>query len=95
LQTSMYLLIPYDVRDDKRRREVEKVLLLYGRRVNYSVFEVEVRRAKMKKLIKELEEASDKKEDHIRIYILGKESLSKSFVLHSNEEVFGNEELYF
>jgi len=69
--------------------------LYYGRRVNYSVFEVEIRKVDMKKLVAELEEISDKKEDHIRIYVLGKESISKSFVLHSKEGVFGNEVLYF
>jgi len=90
----MYLLIPYDITDDKRRRKVEKVLATYGKRVNYSVFEVEVGRVDYKILIEALEKESDAKEDHIRIYVLDKISLSKSFVLHSQEEVFYNEPLF-
>lgn len=91
----MHLLIPYDIADDKRRRVVDKILSHYGTRVNYSVFEVELSKAKFRKLIKELEENTDKEYDHIRIYILGKESLKKSFVLHSKKGVFEHEILYF
>ena len=90
----MHLLIPYDIADDKRRRAVEKILSSYGKRVNYSVFEVETTQAKYRKIIRALEENTDKKHDHIRIYVLGKESLKKSFVLHSNEEIFDHEALY-
>jgi len=90
----MHLLIPYDIADDKRRRVIEKILSSHGRRVNYSVFEVETTKAKYHKIIKALEENSDKKHDHIRIYVLGKESLKKSFVLHRDEGVFDHEILY-
>lgn len=90
----MYLLIPYDITDDKRRREVDKILSHYGKRVNYSVFEVELKENKYKKLIDLLENSTDKKHDHIRIYILGKESLKKSFILHTKQEIFQHETLY-
>lgn len=90
----MYLLVVYDISCDKRRLLVDKTLSTYGNRVNYSVFEVEVSKAKFKNLVAALEEASDSKEDHIRLYVLNKESLSKSFVLHSHEEIFDYESLY-
>ncbi len=90
----MYLLIPYDVTDDKRRRKIEKILSYFGKRVNYSVFEVEVSRVEYKKLILALEENSDKKEDHVRVYVLNKESRDKSFVIHRKEEIFDYETLY-
>ena len=90
----MHLLIVYDIADDKRRYRVEKVLSSYGKRVNYSVFEVETSLPNYRKLILLLEEHSSKKEDHIRIYILGKESLKKSFVLHTSERIFSYETLY-
>ncbi len=91
----MFLLIPYDIRDDKRRRKIDRVLSAYGSRVNYSVFEVETSKAKFKKLLKALVKYSDAKEDHIRIYILSKDVMEKSFILHRNEGVFTHEELYF
>jgi len=91
----MYLLIVYDISDDKRRRRCEKELSSYGKRVNYSVFELEIKRYELTKLKEVLEKESDKDEDHIRFYILSKEVLAKSFVLHKNRKVFENEELYF
>jgi len=91
----MYLLIPYDIADDKRRRTIEKILASHGRRVNYSVFEIETTPARFRRIIKALEAASDRKQDHIRVYILNKESVKKSFVLHRDEGVFVHEVLYF
>lgn len=90
----MHLLIPYDIRDDKRRRIVDKVLSHFGRRVNYSVFEVELNKSKFRKLIAALEKHSDAKEDHIRIYVLNKDTVKKSFVLHEKGGIFDHEELY-
>ena len=56
----MHLLILYDISDDKRRRVVDKIFPHYGRRVNYSVFKVELTKSKIRKLIKTLEENTDK-----------------------------------
>ncbi|WOE70988.1 CRISPR-associated endonuclease Cas2 [Hydrogenimonas thermophila] len=91
----MYLLVVYDITDDKRRRKCEKVLSSYGSRVNYSVFELEIKQKDLKKIRELLEEYSSKEEDHIRFYILNREVLIKSFVLHRNRRVFEDEELYF
>ena len=91
----MHLLIPYDISDDKRRRVVDKILSHYGTRVNYSVFEVELSKPKFRKLIIALENNTHKKHDHVRIYVLGKESLKKSFILHREKKVFEHEVLYF
>jgi len=90
----MNILIPYDVSDDKRRREVDKILSSFGKRINYSVFELQVTKVQYREIIGLLEEATDPKYDHIRIYILGLDSLKKSFILHSNQKVFEYEELY-
>ena len=91
----MYLLIVYDISDDKRRRRCEKELSSYGKRVNYSVFELEIKRYELTKLKEVLEKESDKDEDHIRFYILNKDVLLKSFVLHRKEKIFDEENLYF
>jgi len=90
----MFLLIPYDISDDKRRRVVDKILSSYGRRVNYSVFEIEVTSTRFRQLISELKKATTSK-DHIRIYRLTKEVVNRSFVLHREERIFDDEELYF
>lgn len=90
----MNLLIPYDISDDKRRRTIDKILSHFGKRVNYSVFELELTKSKYRKLITLLEKEADAKHDHIRIYVLNKDVLQKSFVLHSKKEVFSHEALY-
>ena len=91
----MHVLVPYDIRDDKRRRLVDKVLSSFGTRVNYSVFEIETTKSKFAKIVKALEEIADKKQDHIRFYVLNKETMKKSFILHQDEGIFTHEELYF
>jgi CRISPR-associated protein Cas2 len=91
----MHLLVTYDISDDKRRRKIERELSEYGYRVNYSVFEVETNKTGLNRLVSALHKYSSPKEDHIRVYVLCKESLKKSFVLHSEEEVFTYETYYF
>ena len=90
----MHLLIPYDITDDKRRRKVDKLLSSYGKSVNYSVFEVEISKTKFKVLIQALKAITDKKYDHVRVYVLNKEALKNSFVLHKNSKVFKDDPLY-
>ena len=65
----MFYIVSYDIPDDKRRNNVAKVLLDFGERVQYSVFECimddvlhEKMTSRLRKIIKE--------EDSIRIYTL-------------------------
>jgi len=90
----MYVLIAYDISNNKRRTKVSDFLSGYGSRVNYSVFEVIISKPKFKILISKVEEMT-KKEDNIRFYILDKEALKKSFVLNDKKGVFSQDELYF
>lgn len=90
----MNVLILYDISDDKRRRVVDKLLSSFGTRVNYSVFELELTQSKFCKLVQALEKHTDAKQDHIRIYVLTKDTLKKSFVLHQEVGVFKHETLY-
>ncbi len=84
----------YDIGCNKKRSKVEKLLSSYGYRVNYSVFELTITKTEFKKLIQTLIKFTSK-EDNVRVYILSKEALKKSFKLHSKNGVFENEELYF
>jgi CRISPR-associated protein Cas2 len=84
----------YDIGDDKKRTKVEKILSGYGIRVNYSVFECIVTKKQFRQMLEKLRSVTNK-EDHIRIYVLDKEVLKRSFVLHSSQRVFEYEEPYF
>lgn len=90
----MHYLIAYDIKDDKRRKKVADELEGFGFRVNYSVFECEVNRAKLKKLVAKIQKLVDKKQDSVRFYHLCKNCLPKSFELCENGEIFGEMELY-
>lgn len=67
----MYLIVSYDISDDKRRNRISKVLKNYGDRVQFSVFECDLTREQLlrmqhalKKIIKEQED------DSVRFYFL-------------------------
>lgn len=73
----MQVLITYDVEtvssDGKRRlRQVAKVCIDYGQRVQNSVFELNIYPADLVNIKNKLEKIIDPKKDSIRIYNLGK-----------------------
>ena len=72
----MMILITYDVdtvseKGQKRLRQVAKVCLNYGQRVQNSVFECILNEMQFVKLKHELEFIIDLKLDSIRFYVLG------------------------
>ncbi len=73
----MQVLITYDVETitpagKKRLRQVAKVCLDYGQRVQNSVFELNIYPADLVEIKNKLEKIIDPKKDSIRIYNLGK-----------------------
>ena len=73
----MQVLITYDLETvtpagKKRLRQVAKVCLDYGQRVQNSVFELNIYPADMVEIKSKLEKIIDPKKDSIRIYNLGK-----------------------
>lgn len=90
----MKYLITYDIEDDKKRKKISDELEAYGYRVNYSVFECELNKTKLKKLIQKIEELVDKKSDSIRFYHLCENCIPKSFELCNREEIFETKEFF-
>ncbi|MEW5725475.1 MAG: CRISPR-associated endonuclease Cas2, partial [Thermodesulfobacteriota bacterium] len=66
----MYVVISYDVVNDKKRYRLAKMLKEYGRRVQKSVFECLVDERIFLKLKSRAEKIIDHKEDSIRFYFL-------------------------
>lgn len=67
----MYLVISYDIKDDKRRLKVHKTLKDYGLWVQYSVFECHVTKVQYLYLRHRLKQLlDDDEEDSIRFYRL-------------------------
>ena len=65
---NMLHLVAYDVRDARRLRQVSKICLNYGIRVEYSVFECDLTEDLFKKLWHDLYVAIDPDEDAILAY---------------------------
>ncbi|NLE29142.1 MAG: CRISPR-associated endonuclease Cas2 [Phycisphaerae bacterium] len=89
----MFLVIGYDCTNDKRRLKVAKVLLDYGYRVQYSVFEADLDQALLDELIQRLNKIIDPEEDSIRIYHICQRCLDQTNLfgdaqLTNQEKVF-------
>ncbi len=73
----MQILLTYDVETmtpegRKRLRQVAKVCIDYGQRVQNSVFELNIYPSDLVKIKSQLKKVIDLEEDSIRIYNLGK-----------------------
>jgi CRISPR-associated protein Cas2 len=73
----MFIVISYDIPDDRRRTKVMKTLKNYGRHVQYSVFECELKTEDYQRLRQKLKELVDLQQDSIRFYVLSQEDLKK------------------
>ena len=72
----MMILVTYDVsfKDEngpKRLRRMSKLCQVFGQRVQYSVFEIDVDMAQWTQLKSQLFDVMDQDEDSLRIYYLG------------------------
>src|SRR5271155_4509598 len=65
--TKTFVLIIYDIVDNKRRTSLAKTLSGFGYRVQESAFEAMLTKAQLTKLLTKIEHFS-KEEDNIRIY---------------------------
>jgi len=68
----MFLVVSYDIVDDKRRNKIANTLKDYGKRVQYSVFECSLSEKLLRKMVKELLRYVKVEEDSLRVYRLCK-----------------------
>lgn len=66
----MFVVVSYDVSDDRRRLQVAKALTDYGRRVQKSVFECNLDERRFLKLKDTLDRLIDHEKDSVRYYHL-------------------------
>jgi CRISPR-associated protein Cas2 len=65
----MFYIISYDISDDRKRNRVAKILLDYGTRVQYSVFECNLDNNLLKKMTSRVTKLVSE-DDSLRIYTL-------------------------
>lgn len=89
-------VVAYDVSNDKNRRKVGEALEAYGKRVNYSVFEIQIKsKAQKAALENELLELLSPKEDSLRFYAICKNCVEKSWSLGDEPAPFEEKGIYF
>ena len=89
----MFIVISYDIVDDKRRLKVAKQLENYGNRVQYSVFEALLEEDKLKEMSNAVLSIIEKQEDSLRIYHLC-EGCFKKIKLYGTGEISKDEDFY-
>ncbi|MBU1668195.1 CRISPR-associated endonuclease Cas2 [bacterium] len=77
----MKLLLTYDISNTKNRTKVATLLESYGYRVNFSVFELDIKKPKLEALLKSIKKLCDK-HDSVRIYAFSADTIEKSYDLN-------------
>ena len=89
----MRFVIAYDIVNTKRRNKVAKVLLNYGTRVQYSVFECRITKIQRTEICDKICEIIDSKLDLVNIYVqcnscyAKKEKLGKDINIPFNKDI--------
>ncbi len=90
------IVVVYDIVDDKTRRIVGEILEGFGRRVNRSVFECQVKHAKQRKKLEDaLEHEINSKVDSLRVYTVCVNCMESSTVLGREPKAFDKDAVYF
>lgn len=73
----MFVVIAYDVVEDRRRNRVFKALKNHGQHVQYSVFECELRLNDFRRLRNRLAALINHSEDNVRFYFLDRGAVER------------------
>jgi CRISPR-associated protein Cas2 len=81
----LFIVVAYDIKDDKRRNRVAKTMEDYGTRVQYSVFECNLGEKILEKMKDTLSSVIDEENDNVRIYKLCNGCIKAVKILGSGE----------
>lgn len=82
---SQFVVISYDISDDKRRLKAMKALQDYGTRVQYSVFECRLQDRQLARLKRRLQPFVRDAQDSIRFYFISASDLNRIEVLGNGQ----------
>ena len=89
-------VVAYDISNDKSRRKVGEALEAFGKRVNYSVFEIQFKTKAQKNALEyELLKLLKPKEDSLRFYYMCQNCIEKSWSLGEESAPFDQSGIYF
>jgi len=73
----MFVVVSYDIPDDKRRTKVMQTLENFGAHVQYSVFECELKDPTYQRMRERLKKLISPKHDNVRFYFLDEDAVKK------------------
>jgi CRISPR-associated protein Cas2 len=77
----MKILLTYDITNTKKRIKLSTLLEGYGYRVNFSVFELDLKKHELRELLKVIVPFYEK-EDSVRLYAFSADTVAKSYDLN-------------
>lgn len=77
----MFVVVAYDVVDNKRRNRVMKLLKGHGQHVQKSVFECHLDEPKIRSLAAKLADLIEEKEDTVRMYVVPRRAVRRVIAL--------------
>lgn len=83
----MYILISYDIQNDKTRAKVAKILSDYGMRIQFSVFECDISNKQFEELKAKITDLIDHENDRVRFYQICK-SCQKTAIISGVAQLY-------
>jgi CRISPR-associated protein Cas2 len=80
-----FIVVVYDISDDKRRTKLHNALMNYGSPVQYSVFECLLKDENVDKMKAHVERVIHERQDRVRYYYLCQACLAKTEVTSGPE----------
>lgn len=80
-----FILVVYDISNDRRRTKLHNVLLDYGSPVQYSVFECLLTDRDKQRMLKSVQRVIRPRKDQVRFYYLCADCLKKAHITCGRE----------
>jgi len=90
-----FVVVSYDIPDDKRRTRVCKLLKNYGAHVQYSVFECELKHKDYREMRRRLEKLLKLRQDNVRLYFLCQDDVARIEGLGVGSEITRDKAFYW
>ena len=87
MSNQTFLVVVYDISDDKRRTRLHDRLRDYGTPVQYSVFECLLDAKQQAKMMAMIKRTIRVKSDHVRIYTVCDGCLKKTWISDAGQDV--------
>lgn len=95
MRDKVFVVVSYDITDDKRRTKIMKTLKNFGRHVQFSVFECELDKAAYDRLRGKLDKLVVPKEDNVRFYFFDEDAIGKIETIGTGGQIVRMQSYYF